>query len=205
MDAKSAAAFGGLRTLADRLSPWLFDVGSWIFGGLIAFNLIVISALITVGPADRAILTSITAFTAALPLNVAGIVLLRLVKDAADIGIDEVTLKAFQDAGFPAIDAYFPPPEEAAARRKRRAHLALAYSLGIATLSSILTLVGLVAALWHMAWWVAVVLLAAAALSAFLVLAVGVHSMPPESEAERDLKRQYREHRARRKSRPDAD
>src|SRR5581483_1452054 len=28
----------GLRNLVERISPWLFTVGSWVFGGLIAFE-----------------------------------------------------------------------------------------------------------------------------------------------------------------------
>jgi len=75
-DAQSAPTFRGLRNLAEKTSPWLTDVGSWIFGGLTAVNLVVISALITVGPVDAAIRTSTAALTAALPLNVAGIILL---------------------------------------------------------------------------------------------------------------------------------
>ena len=184
----------GLGNLVDRITPWLFDVGSWIFGGLIAFNLVVISALITVGPVDVAIRTSVTAFACALPLNVAGIFLLRLIKDMKDIGIDDLTLQAFQDAGFPNIEAYFPPPQERASH-KRRSNLALGYSLGIVALSIALTLTGLVAALWHMAWWIGVALLTMVILTTALVIAVIAHSLPPESEAEKELKRRYLEHR----------
>jgi hypothetical protein len=39
----------------------LVDVGSWIFGALTAVNLVVISALITVGPVDAAIRLSTAA------------------------------------------------------------------------------------------------------------------------------------------------
>jgi len=31
----------GLRGLAERITPWLVEVGGWIFGGLIAVNLVV--------------------------------------------------------------------------------------------------------------------------------------------------------------------
>ena len=44
---------------------------------------------------------------AALRLNVAGIILLRLIKDVHDVGLDDLTRRAFQEAGFPEIDAYF--------------------------------------------------------------------------------------------------
>jgi hypothetical protein len=187
----------GLGNLVERITPWLFEVGSWIFGGLIAFNLVVISALITVRPVDAAILISVTVFACALPLNVAGIFLLRLIKDMKGIGVDDLTLQAFQDAGFPDIEAYFPPPRERESHHKRRATIALGYSLGIAAPSIALTLTGLVAALWHVAWWIGVVLLAMVILSIALVTVVIAHSMPPESEAEKELKRHYMEHRTR--------
>jgi hypothetical protein len=43
-------------------------------------------------------------------VNVAGIVLLRLIKDVTDVGLDDLALRAFQEAAFPDIEAYFPSP-----------------------------------------------------------------------------------------------
>jgi hypothetical protein len=82
-------------------------------------------------------------------LNLVGIFLLRLIKDMKDIGIDDLTLKAFQDAGVPDIEAYFPAPEERQSLYRRRSNVTLGYSLGILVLSVALTLTGLVAALWQ--------------------------------------------------------
>ena len=195
-DERSARTFRGLRSLTATITPWLIDVGSWIFGGLTAVNLVVISALITVGPVDAAIRTSTAALAAALPLNVAGIVLLRLIKDVKDVGLDDITLRSFQEAGFPEIDAYFPSPRERASANARRSRVALLYSLGIAALSIALTLTGMTAAVWHMGRWIAFVLVSAVILSAALVAVVLAHAQPPESDAERHLKRRYREHRA---------
>ena len=92
--------------------PLLFQVGDWVFGGLIAFNLVLLSALITVGPVDSAILVSITAFGCALPLDVAGISLLRLVKSMDDVGIEDLTLQSYREAGYPDIEAYLPTRSE---------------------------------------------------------------------------------------------
>lgn len=117
-DEKAERTFRGLRHLAEQTLPWLLDVGSWIFGGLIAVNLLVTSALITVGPVDEAIRTSTAALAAALPLNVAGILLLRLIKDVKELGLEDLTLRAFQDADFPDIEAYFPAPEEGNGRER---------------------------------------------------------------------------------------
>ena len=187
-DERSARTFGGLRTLADKTTPWLTDVGSWIFGGLIAVNLVVISALLTVGPIDAAIRTSTAALAAALPLNVAGIILLRLIKDVRDLGLDDLTQRSFRDAGFPDIDAYFPAEGERASQGARRSRVALVYSLGIATLSVVLTLTGVVAALWHMGRRVAFVLVSAVIFSGAVVIAAIAHGLPPETDAEKALK-----------------
>jgi hypothetical protein len=62
-------------------------------------------------------------------------------------------------------------------------------SLGIAVLSVALSVTGLAAALWHVAWWIGLVLLAMVALTTVLVGVVVVHSLPPESEAEKGLRR----------------
>lgn len=187
----------GLARLVERITPWLVEVGSWILGGLIALNLVVIAALITIGPVDTAVLIAVTAFACALPLDVAGIVLLRLIKDAKDVRIDELTLQAFREAHFPDIEAYFPPAGKRKSFSQRRGRIALGYALVIAALSGALTLTGIVASLWHMAPWVALVFGATVTLSTVLLIVVIAHSLPPESAAEKELKRQYREQRAR--------
>ena len=196
LEEQSRDTLKGFGILVSRTTPWLFEVGSWTFGGLIAFNLVLISALLTVGPVDGAILISVCAFACALPLDVAGICLLRLVKDVKDVGIDDTALQAFKDADFPDIEAYVPPSGDRESQQKRRSTVALWYALGIVALSIALTLTGLVAALWYMAWWIGVVVLAVAVLSTVLVLAVFVHSRPPASEAEKELKRRYMEYRS---------
>ena len=151
LEDQSRRSLAGLFNLIERTTPWLFDVGSWIFGGLIAFNLVVIASLITVGPVDRAVLTAVTTLGCALPLNVAGIVLLRLTKDVQDIGLDDMAREAFRDAGFANIDAYFQPTRQKASMRRRQTGVALGYAFSIAALSMPLTAIGLVASLWHMA------------------------------------------------------
>jgi hypothetical protein len=193
LDEESARAFRALRLLGERITPWLVDVGSWIFGGLTAVNLVVIAALIAVGPVDAGVRTATAALAAALPLNVAGIILLRLIKDVNDVGLDDLTQRAFQDAGFPEIDAYFPSPLESASHHARRARVALLYSVGIAAASSALTVIGITAAMWHMGRWIALVLLLAIILSAVVVAIAIAHALPPESDAEKALKRHHRQ------------
>jgi ABC-type multidrug transport system fused ATPase/permease subunit len=189
---QSKQGMKGLGNLVERITPWLFTFGSWIFGGLIALNLIIMTSLITVGPIHPAILVSTIAFACALPLNVAGLFLLRLIQDMREVGIEEHVLHAFQDAGFP-IEAYFPPPQEMESLYKRRTNVALRYLVGILALSTVLTLTGTVAVLWYMAWWIGVVFLAMAILSPAIVIVVIIRLLPPESEAEKELKRRYEE------------
>ena len=193
LDKQAQESMKALGNLVDRITPWLFSFGSWIFGGLIAFNLLVMASLITVGPTHATILVSITAFACALPLDVAGLFLLRLVQDMKDVGFEDHVLHAFQDAGFP-IESYFPPPQARESLYKRRTRAALLYSLGIVGLCIVLTLTGIVAALWYMAWWIGVVFIATVIFSQGIVIIVIVRSLPPESEAEKEQKRRYREH-----------
>jgi hypothetical protein len=200
LEAQSKGATGGFRILAARTAPWLFDVGGWVFGGLLALTLVLVSALVTVGPVDDAILVSIAAFGCALPLEVAGICLVRLVKDVRDVGIDDLTLQSFKDAGFPDIETYFPPAAEREAQRAKRSAVVLRYSLAIAVATIALTAIGLVAALWYMAWWVGVAAMAVSLLSAALVVTAIVRSQGAASPAEEELRRRYAESRNPRKA-----
>ena len=198
MDKQAQQSMKAFGNLVDRITPWLFSFGSWIFGGLIAFNLLIIASLITVGPTHPAILVSITAFACALPLDVGGLFLLKLVQDMKDVGFEDHVLHAFQDAGIP-IEAYFPPPQASGSLYKRGTHVALRYSLGIVGLCIVLTLTGIVATLWYMAWWIGVVFIAMIMLSQAIVVIVIARFLPPESEADKEQKRRYREHLSRRR------
>jgi len=188
MDERARQSFDAMNRLLDQTSAWLSEIGSWIFGGLVAVNLVVISALLTVGPVDAAVRISVTLFACALHLNVVGLVVLRLTKDLMDLGMDDLALKSFQESGFPEIDAYFPSAQDRAALLKRRSGVALRYSLAIAALSTGVTLAGLSASLWHMAWWIGSVFMAMIALSVGLMVVVLARAQPPESAWEKAVK-----------------
>ena len=184
-------------TLVARTTDWLTDVGAWIFGGLLALNLVLIASLLDVGRVDTAILIAICAFGCALPVNVVGICLNRLAKDVEQVETSEMAtaLQAFEDADDSEIEALYPPPKERESLRRRRSTLTLWWSLGAAALSGALTAVGLVAALWHMAWWVGAAALATGALSATLVAVVYISTKPAETEVSRALVQRYVERR----------
>lgn len=194
--------WAALGNLLLSITPWLFDFGSWLFGGLIAFNLVIIAALFTIGPTHPAILISTAAFAIALPLDVTGLFLLRLAKDMKDITFDDQLAQEFHDAGFP-IDIYLPPPQARESMRKKRATVILSYSAGILVLSVLLTLIGIIAALWYMAWWIGVVFIAMVVLSQALVIIVIVRLLPPETEQEKEYKRRYREQLAEQRKKQD--
>ena len=74
MDERARQSLDAIDRLLDRTTPWLSEIGSWAFGGLVAVNLVVISSLLTVGPIDAAVRISVAVLARTLPLNVAGIV-----------------------------------------------------------------------------------------------------------------------------------
>ncbi len=188
--------------LVERITPWLLDFGSWIFGGLIAFNLLVVAALITVGPVDPAITVSTAAFALALPLELAGLLLLRLDQDLKHVGFEEEVAQAFQEVGSNVR-------EQVASRTalelwpKRRTRIVLLYALWILALSVVLTLTGMAAALWHMAWWIGVVFFAMVLISQGMVIVALVTSQPPDSQEEQERKRRSREETTKQAKAPD--
>jgi hypothetical protein len=196
VDERARQSLEAIDRLLDRATPWLSEIGSWIFGGLVAVNLVVISSLLTVGPVDAAVRISVTLLACALPMSVAGIVILRLTKDLMDFRVDDLALQAFKESGFPDIDAYFPSTPERPALLKRRSGLALRYSLATAALSATLTLGGLVSALWHMAWWIGSILIVMVAMSVCLIFVVFAHAQPPHSARENALMRVRRQQAA---------
>jgi ABC-type multidrug transport system fused ATPase/permease subunit len=182
-------AFG---QLLERIAPWLLEFGSWIFGGLIAFTLFVMASLFTIGPVDPTIIVSTAAFAFALPLNVTGLFLLRLAKDLKNVGLEEEFAQALQDVDFN-VGEQVASPKTLESLRRRRTEFFLAYSLGILALSVLLTLTGLIAVLWYMAWWIGVMFFVGVIISLVIVIVAFVTSQPPESPEEKERKRRYRE------------
>jgi hypothetical protein len=178
--------------LVERITPWLSEFGSWIFGGLIAFTLLVMASLFTIGPGELTITVSTAAFAFALPLNVTGLFLLRLGKDLKQVGFEEEFTQAFQDVDF-TVGEQVAFPTTLESLRKRRTGFFLAYSLGLLALSVLLTLTGMIAVLWYMAWWIGVMFFVMVIISLVGVIAALVTSQPPESPEEKERRRRYRE------------
>jgi ABC-type multidrug transport system fused ATPase/permease subunit len=182
-------AFG---KLFERITPWLVEFGSWLFGGLIAFTLLVLASLFTIGPVDLTIKISTAAFAFALPLNVTGLFLLRLVKDLERVGFEEEFAQAMQDVDS-TVREQVASPKIVESVRKRRTSFFLAYSLGILVLSVLLTLTGMIAVLWYMAWWIGVMFLVMVIISLVIVIVAFATAQPRESQEEKERRRSYKE------------
>jgi ABC-type multidrug transport system fused ATPase/permease subunit len=177
-----------IEKLVENITPWLVELGAWIFAGLTGFALILLAALITVGPTEPSVIVSTVALTLTLPLNLAGILLLRLVEDLERFE-DEV-VQGFHDASL-IMGSQFISPLSSRSAQTRRIQIILRYSLGLLTLSGLLTLTGLIAALWRVAWWIGIVFVLMAVVSVCIVILALVTLGPPESQETRERKRRY--------------
>lgn len=175
-------------SLVEKITPWLFEVGSWIFGGLIAFTVLILAALIPIRPVDLPIEIALTAFALALPLHVTGLVLLRLVRDVKPVGFEEQIAQSLQNAGLTPGEQQVPSLTALATLRTRGTRNVLNTSLGILAVSSALTVVGVAAALWHIIWWIAVAFCVMVVLCQALAQIVLFTAQPPltaEQKAQR--------------------
>ncbi len=177
----------GFGKFIDRVEPWLLEIGIWIFGSLLAFNLLVLASLFTVGPVDTAIKVSTAAFALDLPVNICGLLLLRMVREFKDARIENELTQAFLDEGFNG-NGQIPAPEVIEAMRQRRSGIALRYSAGMLAASVVLTLTGLVATLWHMSWWIAVGFCLMVVASLIVTILAFAGSQTPETNQEEQLK-----------------
>ena len=152
----------GFAQFLTGIGPWLMELGNWIFGGLIAFNLVILGAVLTIEPLDVAVKIAIAADALALPPSAVGLILLRLVADVRSLRQSEPARQAFHDAGF-SFDGLPASEREAALRRLDTVIFRVTNGLMVVTV--LLTFVGLTAALWHGAWWIGVAFLGVLALS----------------------------------------
>jgi ABC-type multidrug transport system fused ATPase/permease subunit len=181
--------------VVESITPWLVEFGAWIFAGLIGLGLIVIAPLVTIGPVETTILVSTSALALTLPLNVAGLLLLRLVQDMQRY--EDKLAQGFHDANV-ILGADLAAPLAASPIQKRRTQIILLVSLGILAVSVLLTLIGLTAALWHVAWWIGALFLLMTILSLGIVIVALSAIRPPQSQEERKRRQRYAEEMIRR-------
>lgn len=188
-----------LGELAETIAPWFFEFGSWVFGGLIGFNLLIMGSLITLGPVDPAVTAATAAFALALPLDVAGLFALRLAQDLQRVGLEDEVVRAVGQV-VPAVGALAPPPSAREVQRQRRTGRLLRASFWILALSGVLAVLGMLAVLWHMAWWIAVAFLAMVMIS-LVICSLAIVAARPHGAAEareaREQRRRSQEQRRR--------
>jgi MFS family permease len=192
MSRQSMKAF---EAVIESITPWLVEFGTWVFAGLIGFALIVIAPLVTVGPVESAILISTVALALTLPLNLAGLLLLRLVQDAQRY--EDKLAEGFHNASL-ILGSELASPLRTYPLQKRRTEIVLLVSLGLLVVSALLTLVGLVAALWHVAWWIGILFLIMTIISMGIVITAFSAVRPPQSQEEREQRQRYAEEMIRR-------
>ena len=182
-------------SMVERMTPWLFDMGSWIFGGLIAFTLLILAPLVTARPVDLPIKLAIAAFALALPLNVTGLVLLRIVRDVQPAGFwaayEEEIGRAFEGAGL--TPQQVPSLTTLEEVRKRGTRSVLNTDLALLTLSCLLTVAGTVATLWHVAWWIAAAFGVVVVICLIVVQIVMVTAQPRFSAEQMGQMRRHRD------------
>ena len=184
-----------LEAVTESITPWLVEFGTWIFAGLIGFAVILIPPLVTVGPIESTIIVSTAALALTLPLNLAGLLLLRLVQDLRRYE-DKLT-QGVHDASV-ILGTEFAAPLMASPTQKRRTEVILLVSLVILIVSVLLTLIGLTAALWNVAWWIGILFLLMTIISLGIVVVALSAVRPPQTQEERERKQRYADEMIRR-------
>jgi MFS family permease len=181
--------------LVENITPCLAEFGAWIFAGLTGFALILLASLITVGPTEPSIIVSTVALALTLPLNLAGLLLLRLVQDLQRF--EDKLVQGFHGASL-IMGTQFIVPLENSSAQTRRTQIILLCSLGLFTLSALLTLTGLIAPLWRVAWWIGIAFVLMTIISLSVVIVALITIRPPELQEAREQKRRYGEEMIRR-------
>jgi ABC-type multidrug transport system fused ATPase/permease subunit len=178
------------------ITPWFFEFGSWVFGGLIAFTLLLMAPLITLGPVDLAVIVATAAFALALPLDVAGLLVLRLVQDMQRVGLEDEVARAFGEIG-PDVGVPILPPSARTAQSQRRTERVLRVSFSILALSGALAVIGMLAVLWRMAWWIAIAFLAMVVISLLITSIAMAAAQPRDADEAKEQRRRSQEQRRR--------
>ncbi len=149
---------------------WLYELGGWIFGGLIVAALMILQDLISLGSLDRATVVAGLAIAIALPFNVTGLVIVRYFRDLNQ-AVEEARLALAQGASD--IDETQPGlafNAQAFSPAKRRT-MDMAVSAAL-FLSALFTLMGIASALWRISWAVTILFIIAGILGLLLILRV---------------------------------
>lgn len=149
---------------------WLYELGGWIFGGLLIAALLLLYDLILLGSADRATLVAGLAIALALPFNLAGLGLIRYYSALTQAVVEAKQLLA-QNSNLDAetLNRLIRNSESFSPGKHQTMDMSVSLAL---YLSIFLTLIGASAALWRISWAVTLLFLVAVVLAFLLVLRV---------------------------------
>jgi len=148
-------------------AKWLYDLGGWIFGGLLIAALLILQVLILLGFADRATLIAGLTIAIALPFNLAGLGVVRYFRSLHQ-AVAEARQALGQNTNLDAEtliqltrDSEAFPPEK---------HKIMDSSVSLALYVSVLfTIIGLSSALWRISWAATLLFLIACVAGVLLV------------------------------------
>lgn len=151
-------------TLISHIAPWFFEFGNWIFGGLIAYSIVLIQSPIlnsAVTRGDRALVICTLTLALALPLDVLGLIVLRLFGDLRRFDLEKEMQETYK-AVLEAADPTYGELDQAALERWQKKRMAWIFNLSVSILFVVLalTIAATTAAIWYVMWWIAVVFLA---------------------------------------------
>lgn len=151
-------------------AKWLYDLGGWIFGGLIIAALMLLQDLISLGAVDGAVVVAGLAIAIALPFNLAGLGIIRYFKDLGQ-ATEEARSALAQNSNIDAETLTRLNIDSRALSPRKRKVMDTAVSLAL-YLSVFFTVIGLSSALWRISWVATFFFLIASVLGLLLVLRV---------------------------------
>jgi hypothetical protein len=148
---------------------WLYELGGWVFGGLIAAAIMLFPALISLGFADRATLIAGLTLAVALPFDLAGLVIIRYFKDLTQATEEAKALLARNPRADDETIRLQINSKAFTPAKRRVMDSAVSLSLVVGML---FTLISIGSALWRVSWVVTLLFLIACILGLLLVLRV---------------------------------
>ena len=151
-------------------AKFLYDLGAWIFGGLLVAALMLLQVLISLGSVDHASVVAGVMIAIALPFNLAGLGIIRYFQHLNQT-VEEARLGLAQNNSLDAetLDRLTRGSQASPSSKHRALDSAVTIAL---YLSVLFTVIGLASALWHITWVATLLFLIASAAGVLLILRV---------------------------------
>jgi hypothetical protein len=145
---------------------WLYELGGWIFGALIAAALMVLQDLIPLGSSDRITVFAALACALAIPLHIAGLVIVRYVRDLQQAA-REIAMAQNLTEGRGLLSDTTLSLQIFSPAKRRAMDMAVSTAL---FLGALFTLIGVATALWRISWVVTLLFFIASMLGLLLIV-----------------------------------